>query len=78
MKTFWYIKFFNDKRNWVPVRVCGGGGFEIPGWTYWMAGIFDVTRFPKKQYALDNLKILRESRTKKYGKRFKLVRVTVK
>ena len=47
-KTFWYIKFYNDKRAWVPVKVCGDGGFEIPGWSYWLPGVFDVTRFCKK------------------------------
>ena len=73
MKTFWYIKF--DKK---PVRVTDDGGFEIPGWTYWTGGIFDVTRFPRKKYAVINLRLLRRSRTKEYGKRFSLVKVSVR
>ena len=73
MKTFWYLKFDGK-----PIRVTGGGGFEIPEWSYWTKGIHDITRFPKREYAVVNLKLLRECRTKKYGKRFTLVKVTVR
>lgn len=70
---YWYIKYKGQ-----PIKIDRHGGFSIGEWDGWLCGIGDVTRFPRKQYAVDNLKILRQHKTVEEQKRFKLVKVTIK
>ncbi len=72
--TYWYIKY---KGN--PIRVERGGGFSIGGeWDGWLHGIHDVTRFLQKSHAVDNIKLLRQHKSKDDQKKFKLVKVVSK
>lgn len=69
-RRYWYIKYKGQ-----PIKVERDGGFSIGEWDGWMCGIGDVTRFPQKRFAVDNLKLLRKYRT---GNDFKLVKVRVR
>ena len=68
-----YIKYKGQ-----PIKVERDGGFSIGEWDGWMCGIGDVTRFPQKRYAVDNLKVLRRMRGGETNKDFKLVKVKVR
>jgi hypothetical protein len=70
---YWYIKYEGRA-----IKVERGGGFSLGEWDGWLCGIHDVTRFLQKRHAIDNLKMLRQHKTKDEGKKFKLVKVMAK
>lgn len=73
MSQYWYIKH----REHGPLRITNGG-FTTGEWDGWCHGIHDITRFPTKKLAADNLKVLRQLKTIKEQKNFVLVKVKSK
>jgi hypothetical protein len=73
MRTYWYIKH----KLHGALRVTPNS-YTIGEWDGWCGGITDITIFPNRDLAMDNIKALRRWLTEKQKKNFVLVKVNVK
>lgn len=68
---YYYIKH----KDHGPIRVTGNGGFTIGQWDGWLHGIMDITIFPNKKLAKDNIKVLKKYKSTEEQNKFVLVKV---